>query len=485
MTILTTLVEAAYGGLARCSPLDAWRWFERLQRHNSWTAERLALYRRERLVELVEHAGTTVPFYRQLWSNAGIDPTGIRTFEDLQTLPVVSKHLLIEAQERDAFALENRSDYQLTHTSGTTGPRLALPFSRGDLQKKYASFLREYYATGWRLGIRSAALHYAGHPEFGGRYTGRPDRDGFALMRRLAFRFAHRRRLLTPWSTRTYDGTEELPALWYRSLLRHRPWLLESMDFNLIALYRYLKRQQLEPPKIPVMLVLATLARPLRDRLERFFGGRIYNRFGPHEIEGVAFPCAQREGLHVATDVVHVEVLDDRDQPVLAGQTGHLVLTDLDSRLMPLIRYRIGDMGRLFDHPCVCGSPFPLMSDLQGRTRDRLLRAGGEWVPGAGLVEVLQSIEGLELFQLVQDESGAVELRLAPSDAPHLAGLHETVTRAIAAVLGDTTAMRLCADRPLELERNGKFSYLRRLDDVAQSDDRSAAGECSTYGRAR
>ena len=484
MTILTTLVEAAYRGLARCTPLDAWRWFERLQRHTSWTAERLEAYRCERLVELVEHAGAAVPFYRQLWSNAGIDPARIRTFEDLRKLPVVSKQLLIEAQERDAFALRNRSDYQSTHTSGTTGPRLALPFSRGDLQKKYASFLREYYATGWRLGIRSAALHYAGHPEFGGRYTGQPDRDNFVLMRRLAFRFAHRRRLLTPWSTETYDGTEELPALWYHSLLRHRPWLLESMDFNLIALYRYLKRKQLEPPRIPVMFVLATLARPLRDRLERFFGGRIYNRFGPHEIEGVAFPCEQREGLHVAVDVVHVEVLDDRDQPLPAGHAGHLVLTDLDSRLMPLVRYRIGDIGRLLDHPCACGNPFPLMSDVEGRARDRLRCASGEQVPGATVVRALQSIDGMDLFQLLQDESGAVEFRLAPFDASRLAGLRAEVTRTIAAVLGDTTEIRFRADRPLELETNGKFSFLRRFDDVGRSDSQSAIGECSTLGRA-
>ena len=120
MTILTTLVEAAYRGLARCTPLDAWRWFEQLQRHTSWTAERLEAYRCERLVELVEHAGAAVPFYRQLWSDAGIDPARIRTFEDLRRLPVVGKQLLIEAQERDAFALRNRSDYQSTHTSGTT-----------------------------------------------------------------------------------------------------------------------------------------------------------------------------------------------------------------------------------------------------------------------------------------------------------------------------------------------------------------------------
>jgi hypothetical protein len=125
------------------------------------------------------------------------------------------------------------------------------------------------------------------------------------------------------------------------------------------------------------------------------------------------------------------------------------------------------------------------MSDVEGRTRDRLLCASGEWVPGAVLVQVLQAIEGLELFQLLQDESGAVEFRLAPSDAPRLAGLRATVTRAIAAVLGDTTAMRLRADRPLELETNGKFSFLRRFDDVGQSDKRSAVGECSAHGRAR
>ena len=462
-TFFPAVVETGYRTLAGFSSYSAWKHFEELRKREWMPLDQLENFRKQRLKKVICHAYEQVPFYRNLWKGAGVNPLKIESFTDFQKLPVVDKADLIAAQGKDLFSLSGRNDYQLTHTSGTTGPCLYLPFTRQELQIKYACYLREFYTTGWRLGVPSAAIHYSGHPEFGGRYTGSPDRDNFALIRKLAFYFAHRRRLLEPWSSQCYTGDEDLPGLWYKALLHHRPYLLESMDFNLMVLYRYIRTHRLPPLRIPVIFVLATMAESLKRRLETFFGSRIFNRFGPHEIEGVAYECDHRKGLHLAADCVHAEVLDDNNQPVPEGVSGHLVLTDFDIRTMPLIRYRIGDMGRLTDRMCSCGRGFPLMGDIEGRTRDRFESVNGQFIPASEVVLNLQALPELDLFQVFQDEQNRVELLLPPVDDHRQASVEPMVKNVLRRVLGERVDLRCSSKKPLQLELNGKFCFAKRV----------------------
>jgi len=423
----------------------------------------LVLFRRKRLREIIHYANKEIPFYRNFWKDAGVNSLRIQSFKELQELPVVSKADLRQAQKKDLFGLSKRNDYKMTHTSGTTGPCLYLPFTRQDMQFKYASYLREFYTTGWRLGIPSAALHYSGHPEFGGRYSDRPDRDNFILIRKFVFRIAHRRILLEPWSSGCYKGNEDLPGKWYNILRRHRPYLLESMDFNLLVLYRYIQTHNLPPLNIPVMFVLATLAPELKKRLEVFFSTRIFNRYGPHEIEGIAYECDRHEGMHVAADCVHVEILDEENRPVPLNTSGHLVITDFDSRLMPLIRYKIGDIGRKLDRKCSCGSTFPLIFDIEGRACDRFCCSGGEVIPATEISTSLQALPELDLFQVIQDAENRVEFRLSPADAVRQTVLKPLVEKTIKKVLGERIGLRITAKKPLQLEQNGKFCFAKRV----------------------
>ena len=459
----SVLVETGYRALAGYTSYSTWKHFEELRKREWMASDELENFRKQQLKKVIFHAHERIPFYRNLWTSAGINPLKIESFVDFRELPIVTKADLIAAQEKDLFCLSCRNDYQLTHTSGTTGPCLYLPFTRQDLQFKYACYLREFYATGWRLGVPSAAIHYSGHPEFGGRYTGSPDRDNFVLTRQLAFRFAHRRKLLDPWSSQYYTGDEELPELWYQALRQHRPFLLESMDFNLMALYRYIRAYQLPPLRIPVIFVLATMDGGLKKRLEKFFGSRIFNRYGPHEIEGVAYECNHHEGLHVAADCVHAEVLDDNNQPVPDGVSGHLVLTDFDSRTMPLIRYRIGDVVRQTDRMCSCGRSFPLMADIDGRTCDRFESVDGQFIPASKVSSSLQALTELDLFQVCQDEQNRVEFLLPPADASRQASIEPMVKKVLRKVIGETVDLRFTAQKPLQLEWNGKFCFAKRV----------------------
>jgi len=73
-------------------------------------------------------------------------------------------------------------------------------------------------------------------------------------------------------------------------------------------------------------------------------------------------------------------VLDDEDRPVPVGGSGHIVLTTLWNPTMPLIRYRIGDVGALLPDRCACGITLPLMTQVEGRDCDRLAAYDGRRV---------------------------------------------------------------------------------------------------------
>lgn len=467
--IFTRLVETGYRFLAQTSRFTAWKHFEELQ-GNQWLGrDQIEILRWRKARELLDHCWQNIPFYQERWREAGVDPTRFTGMGDFKHLPIVTKADLIKAQSEDRFLMSRRTDFQMTHTSGTTGSCMYLPFTAADLQFKYAAYLREFYATDWRLGMRSAAMHYSGHPEFAGRYTGRPDRDNFVFLRKAAFEIAHRRALLKPYY-HPRSGDESLPAEWYDALRRQRPFLLETMDFNLAALHNHIVERDLPPLRIPRMIVLATIGNEYRARLQEAFSTEIFDRFGPHEIEGVAFACHTHRGMHVGIDCVHAEFLDDQDQPVGPGETGQIVLTDFHSRVMPLVRYRIGDVGSHLEEPCSCGRSFPLMEDVGGRTRDCFETASGGRIAPASVALLLQNEPSIRLFQVVQDETRRVEARVIPDPARWNAAVAGRVREALVHLLGDAgTGIEVIIVDKVDLEFNGKFCCAKRINQTEPS----------------
>lgn len=461
--LTTRLTEGGYRFLAKTTRYSAWKHFEQLQRNQWLPRDQLDQLRWQKARELLDHCWRNIPFYRDRWRDAGVDPTRFSRLEDFRHLPIVTKPDLIKAQSEDGFLMSRRKDFQLTHTSGTTGPCMYLPFTFQDLQVKYAVYLREFYVTDWRLGMRSAALHYSGHPEFAGRYTGTPDRDNFVLLRKLGFGLAHRRALLKPYY-HPKSGDDSLPAEWYQALRRHRPYLLESMDFNLAILHDYIEKNGLPRLSIPRMVVLATLGSDYRARLQEAFSTEIFDRFGPHEIEGVAYACHEHRGMHVGIDCVHAEFLDEREMPVGPGETGHIVLTDFNSRVMPLVRYRIGDVGGYLEGSCRCGRTFPLMEEVGGRTRDRFETARGRMIPAAAVATLLQNVPAIRLFQVVQDEDRRVEARVIPDPARWNPELASKVREALVSLLeGEGSGIEVIPAESVDLEFNGKFCFAKRI----------------------
>ncbi len=116
-----------------------------------------------------------------------------------------------------------------------------------------------------------------------------------------------------------------------------------------------------------------------RAGLEAGFGARVVDHYGLSEVlgPGVAFECAEREGLHLNEDHFLPEVIDpESGRPLPEGAEGELVLTTLTREAVPVLRYRTRDLTRLLPGPCACGRTLRRMVRVRDRTDDMLIFHG-------------------------------------------------------------------------------------------------------------
>src|SRR5207249_8327871 len=116
-----------------------------------------------------------------------------------------------------------------------------------------------------------------------------------------------------------------------------------------------------------------TLAAVARALIARAFGCPVFDEYGTRELGPLAHECPAHRGHHVNAESYVVEV---------AGESGEILVTDLNSRSVPLIRYRVGDVAVAGGHPCVCGRGLPLLERLAGRPPSAVRGAQGRSVPG-------------------------------------------------------------------------------------------------------
>jgi phenylacetate-CoA ligase len=150
----------------------------------------------------------------------------------------------------------------------------------------------------------------------------------------------------------------------------------------------------------------------VRQQLEQQLRIVSTDTYGPTEVmgPGVAGECPLHQGLHLNEDHFLVEVIDPKTlAPVGAGEEGELVLTTITKEGFPLVRYRTGDITRLYSEPCPCGRTFVRMARVMGRTDDLILFQGVGFSPSQ-IEEILATIDGVSTyFQIILDQDRGVE----------------------------------------------------------------------------
>lgn len=348
----------------------------------------------QRLARMAAHAAASVPFYREAFAAASLDPSSVRGLDDLVRIPVTRKPDYRRRPPAERLAAGVRpGDCRVEHTSGSTGIPLNVYLAEREQARRSALWLR----TRLRCGLQPWRRHL-----LVGYYQ--PPPEPWYLRRR-----------------RIHATAVEACAI----LATFRPDVIGAYTSQLLLLAMELQRRGIPPPHPRVLRTGGeTLAPSARQRLERFFGAPVRDFYAAVEFGLLGTSCPARGGYHLASGDFVVEVVKD-GRAAAPGEEGELLVTSLTARAMPLIRYELGDVGALAHEPdCPCGNPFPRLAGLSGRSEEMIVLPGGR--RASPRLAAIPFWENTSIFQyrVTQRAVGEFEVEVAPDGPldPALAG---------------------------------------------------------------
>jgi phenylacetate-CoA ligase len=403
-----------------------------------------------RLRRLLRHAHEHVGYYRELFQHAGMVPEDVRSLGDLRRLPVLSKQTLRENLYFDLLSdNHDKRKIQKITTSGSTGEPLAMFVDRFQLDMRWANTGRNVEWTGYRFGDRQVRLW---HSTIGlNRIQALKERLDALLSRRKFFP--------------VFGLDDDTLRLYVAYVRRHRPALLDGYAeaFNVLA--TYLAREPTDGLHAGAIISSAqTLPPETRAHIERQFGCPVFDKYGAREFSGIAHECEAHRGYHVNAESYLVEVVRG-DQPAGEGEVGEVLVTDLNNRCVPLIRYRLGDLAIATARACPCGRGLPLIERVIGRMQAVVLAANGRYLPGTFFAHFFKEYEyAVARYQIVQEARDRIDVRIIRRSR-FTQATEDDIRRALARVLGPEMAIRMEFVDRLPLGDTGKAqSCISKID---------------------
>ena len=355
-----------------------------------------------RLRDILLHARDHVPFYRERFREAGFSPEDLRSWDDLQRIPLLTKDDIRGDGARMTADNVPPDKLHKKKTSGSTGVSLELYVDDDSMQWKRACTVRSDQWTGWRLGERVGAVW--GNPEYKKSWRG--------YVRNT---FLDRYTFLD-----TLKMDEEAMERFYLQIRREKPPLLFGHAHSLYLFARFLKTRGYEDVRPRGIISTAMMLHDFERRtIEEVFACPVTNRYGCEEVSLIACECSAHRGLHLNLDTLVVEFIRD-GRAAAPGEPGAIVVTDLTNRAMPFIRYKVGDVGIPSDRTCSCGCTYPLMESVEGRIADYVVTPDGEYISGISLTEnFAMCLTGIKQMQIVQERVDHLVFRLVRADDYH------------------------------------------------------------------
>lgn len=396
---------------------------------------------------LIAHAFQECPYYRERFLEKDIDPAKIRTLDDFTRLPILEKRDI--QLHRDEMVAKSwpRNDLKQNQTGGSTGTPISFYLSRDRQWSQAGATWRHNRWAGYDYGEKVAFVW--GAPR---------DVPLNSWKRRMRNVLLDRSLYLD-----TANITEEKLHSFHEALKKFRPKVIQAYARSLTLLARYIQSKAYLAYH-PQTIITSAESLDSADRilLEKVFGCPVFNRYGCREFAVVASECSEHQGLHLMAEGLYVEVVRG-NRPVQHGEMGELLVTDLLNFAMPMIRYRIGDMGTLDHSSCPCGRGLPRLRNVEGRITDFVVGTDGRLVSGVFLATyVVAHRPSLGQVQLWQNKRGEVLYKIARHNGKPLdKNDRDYLTNETRKYLGGDMKIEYENVDELKSEPSGKFIFCR------------------------
>ncbi len=375
------------------SALNTMRLLHQVQKNQWLKPSELEALQIKKVRAIIRHAYENTEFYHKKFKIAGIGPEDIKTINDLEKIPFTTKAELRENSIGSMLAKGiNLSRCLVTETSGSTGIPTKVVYDEMANDFSKAVNIRSHIENG--LHLRSKWVVF-GDPH----HFQKP-------------RWFQRFGVFSPTQVSVFESVEKQLSI----LRKLKPDVLDGYTSSISLVAKEVDKGNIKDIKPKVIFGTSELLdSETRKYINSVFDVEMIDLFGCVELNRTAWECSEHAGYHIDVDAVIMEFIKDGDN-VSPGERGEIVYTGLYNFAMPLIRYKIGDIGIPSDELCPCGRGLPLMKLIEGRTDSFMQVPNGRIFSPIIWTAIMRGIPGVGQFKAIQERKDLIRILLVKNN---------------------------------------------------------------------
>ncbi|OQB14312.1 MAG: Phenylacetate-coenzyme A ligase [Firmicutes bacterium ADurb.Bin193] len=339
----------------------------------------------EKIKELVARVECDSPFYREKFKSAGITAKSLKEFSDFEKIPFSDKAELRVAYPLGLMSVPRSEVVRIHSSSGTTGSPVIIPYTKKDVEDWTAMFARCYETAGVTCDDVVQVTPGYGLWTAGIGFQAGAERVGAMVVPMGPGNTDKQLQMMTDLESTVFCSTssyalliaEEVQKRGLRDRIKLKKGIIGSERWGDL----------------------------MRGRIESELGIELFDIYGLTEVygPGIAIDCPCHCGMHYWDDYLYFEIIDSDGMVLPHGETGELVITTLCKEGAPLVRYRTHDLTRIIPSKCKCGSVYPMIDRIVGRTDD-MIKVKGVNIYPANIDTLLKDVDGASSeYQIIID----------------------------------------------------------------------------------
>lgn len=313
-------------------------------------------------------------YYGEKYKALGID--GVKSQEDFLKLPFSEKNDLRNAYPLGIMACDESEIVRIHSSSGTTGQPVIIPYTAKDVDDWAIMFARCYEMAGITKNDRIQITPGYGLWTAGIGFQAGCERLGAMAIPMGPGNTEKQLKMMIDLKSTVIAATSSYALMLGEEVTKRGLLNKISLKKGIIGSERW--------------------SDAMRARIHEELGIELYDIYGLTEIygPGIGINCQNESGIHYWDDYIYIEIIDPvTGEPVPDGEDGEIVITTLVKEGAPLIRFRTHDLSRIIPEKCPCGSKFPRIDIIKGRSDDMFKVRGVNMFP-AQVEEILSKVEG-------------------------------------------------------------------------------------------
>lgn len=335
--------------------------------------------------ETIVYAKENAPFYKRSLAEFNFETEDF-TEDLIKQLPFTSKED-ISLNNMDFLAVPMNQVAEFCTTSGTSGEPITMYLTKQDLANLATNEARSF------------------------QLTGATSEDIFQLMTTIDKQFMA--------GLAYYLGVQELnagmvrigpgvPALQWKSIFLNKPTVLIAVPSFIINLIDFAKSNGIDFNQSTVRSIVC-IGEAIREddltmnvlgkRITKDWNVQLYSTYASTEMGAAFTECTEQKGCHLNDNLLYLEVLNDAGEEVEDGETGEVVVTTLGRTGTPLIRYKTGDIARVYRSRCACGDNSPRLGPIIGR-KNQMIKYKGTTIFPNSIFEIFDGIPEVTCYKV-------------------------------------------------------------------------------------